>query len=87
MQGREEGRDPGAAARATAKEQAFADFTRKDFVCADAHKDVELVKNIYSALVQAGTTSSFNAGLRQASMDHARWAGRKIRMPLNRLIR
>lgn len=53
MQGREEGRDPGAAARATAKEQAVAEFQRADFVCADAHKDVELVKNIYSALVEA----------------------------------
>ena len=53
MQGREEGRDPGAAARATATQQAVAEFKRADFVCADAHKDVELVKNIYSALVEA----------------------------------
>jgi len=53
MQGREEGRDPGATARATAKQQAVADFRRTDFVCEDAHKDVELVKNIYSALVDA----------------------------------
>lgn len=53
MQGREEGRDPGAAARASAKEQAVAEFKRKDFVCEDAHKDVDLVKNIYSALVEA----------------------------------
>jgi hypothetical protein len=53
MQGREEGRDAGAAARATAKEQAVAEFSRKDFVCEDAHKDVDLVKNIYSALVEA----------------------------------
>ena len=53
MQGREEGRDPGAAARASAKEQAVAEFTRKDFVCEDAHKDVDLVKDIYGALVEA----------------------------------
>ncbi|MEP6570957.1 MAG: MXAN_5187 C-terminal domain-containing protein [Acidobacteriota bacterium] len=53
MQGREEGRDRGAAARANAKEQAVAEFTRKNFVCADAHKDVDLVKNLYSALVEA----------------------------------
>ena len=53
MQGREEGRDPGASARATAKQQAVAEFKRTDFVCEDAHKDVELVKNIYSALVDA----------------------------------
>lgn len=53
MQGREEGRDPGATARANAKEQAVAEFKRTSFTCADAHKDVELVKNLYSALVEA----------------------------------
>lgn len=53
MQGREEGRDAGATARASAKEQAVADFKRADFICDDAHKDVELVKNLYSALVEA----------------------------------
>lgn len=53
MQGREEGRDAGAAARASAKEHFVAEFKRTDFVCEDAHKDVELVKNIYRALVDA----------------------------------
>ena len=53
MKGREEGRDPGATARASAKQQAAAEFKRTEFVCTDAHKDVELVKNIYSALVEA----------------------------------
>lgn len=53
MQGREEGRDAKANARANAKEQAVADFRRTEFVCKDAHKDVELVKNIYTALVEA----------------------------------
>jgi hypothetical protein len=53
MQGREEGRDAGANARATAKQQAVARFKRTDFVCEDAHKDVELVKSLYSALVEA----------------------------------
>jgi len=53
MQGREEGRDPVAAARAQAKQQAVAGFQRTNFVCDDAHKDVELVKNLYSALVEA----------------------------------
>src|SRR6185295_5776975 len=53
MQGREEGRDLRATARATAKEQAVADFRRAEVVCTDAHKDVEQVKNIYSALVEA----------------------------------
>jgi hypothetical protein len=53
MKGREEGRDPGATARANAKEQAVAQFQRAEFVCNDAHKDVELVKDLYSALVEA----------------------------------
>jgi hypothetical protein len=53
LQGREEGRDAGATARANAKEQAVAEFQRADFTCDDAHKDVELVKNLYSALVEA----------------------------------
>lgn len=53
MQGREEGRDPVATARASAKEQAVAEFKQANFVCDDAHKDVELVKNLYSALVEA----------------------------------
>jgi hypothetical protein len=53
MQGREEGRTPMAAARANAKEQAVADFKKTSFVCEDPHKDVELVKNVYSALMDA----------------------------------
>ncbi len=53
MQGREEGRDAVMTARLTAKEQAVADFKKANFVCEDAHRDVELVKNIYSALVEA----------------------------------
>jgi hypothetical protein len=53
MRGREEGRDPAASARASAKEQAVAQFKRADFICDDAHKDVQLVKNLYSALVEA----------------------------------
>ena len=53
MQGREEGRDSGSAARATAKEEAVAAFKKTNFVCDDAHKDVELVKNIYSTLLEA----------------------------------
>jgi hypothetical protein len=53
MQGREEGRDAGAIARASAKQEAVAGFKKKSFVCDDAHKDVELVKNLYSALVEA----------------------------------
>ncbi len=53
MQGREEGRNPMATAKASAKEQAVADFKKTSFVCEDAHKDVELVKNVYSALMDA----------------------------------
>jgi len=53
MQGREEGRSPIATARASAKEQAVADFKKTSFVCEDAHKDVELVKNVYQALMDA----------------------------------
>ena len=53
MQGREEGRDPMATARVSAKEQAVADFKQANFVCDDAHKDVELVKDLYSALMEA----------------------------------
>ena len=53
MQGREEGRSPMVTARASAKEQAVADFKKTSFVCEDAHKDVELVKNVYQALMDA----------------------------------
>ena len=53
MQGREEGRDAVATARVSAKEQAVADFKSANFVCDNAHKDVELVKNLYSALMEA----------------------------------
>jgi hypothetical protein len=53
MQGREEGRDPIVAAKVSAKEQAVADFKKTNFICKDPHKDVELVKNLYSALIEA----------------------------------
>lgn len=53
MQGREEGRDPASAARASAKQQAAASFNRATFVCADATRDVEMVKQIYNSLVEA----------------------------------
>ena len=53
LQGREEGRDPVAAARVQAKQKAVESFKKTSFVCNDAHKDVELVKNLYSALVEA----------------------------------
>jgi hypothetical protein len=53
MQGREEGRDAGTAARAQAKQEAVEGFKRTNFICDDAHKDVELVKNLYSTLLEA----------------------------------
>ena len=55
MQGREEGRDPASAARATAKQEAVEGFTRTTLVCADANEDVETVKHLYNALVEAKT--------------------------------
>ena len=55
MQGREEGRDPASAARATAKQEAVEGFTRTTVVCSDATKDVETVKHLYNALVEAKT--------------------------------
>ena len=53
MQGREEGRDPMATARANAKQEAVDHFQRASFVCTDAHKDVQLVKDVYHALIEA----------------------------------
>jgi hypothetical protein len=53
MQGREEGRDPAAAARATAKQVAVENFSKTTFVCEDAGRDVETVKKIYGAVVEA----------------------------------
>jgi hypothetical protein len=53
MQGREEGRDAGAAARAIARASAVSSLERTSFVCADGHKDVKTVKDLYNALVEA----------------------------------
>ena len=52
MQGREEGRDPVAAARAQVRMED-GPFDRSTFVCADAHKDVSTVKNLYDSLLEA----------------------------------
>jgi hypothetical protein len=51
MQGREEGRDPISAARASVKKQPAA--KEVSFVCLDAHREVELVKNLYTSLLDA----------------------------------
>ena len=53
LQGREEGRDAGAAARASARANAVSSLERTSFVCADGHKDVKTVKDLYEALVEA----------------------------------
>jgi hypothetical protein len=53
MQGREEGRDAGAAARATARASAAGTVERTTFLCADGHKDLKTVKELFNALVEA----------------------------------
>lgn len=55
MQGREEGKDPVSAARATAKREAVESFSKTTLVCQDATREVETVKNLYDALVDAKT--------------------------------
>jgi hypothetical protein len=54
IQAREEGRDAGAAARAAAHEDAQRlPEHQATFTCDDAHRDVQTVKEIYEALVEA----------------------------------
>ena len=53
MQGREEGRDLASAARASAKREAVESFSKTTLVCEDASREVEIVKNLYDALVDA----------------------------------
>jgi hypothetical protein len=58
MQGREEGRDAATAARAAAAMRNAADLpsqaqAQSTFICADAHRDVQTVKEIYDALIEA----------------------------------
>ena len=55
MQGREEGRDPSGAPRVPKRAAAKQAPQRSNFICADAHKDVETVRNLYDALVEAKT--------------------------------
>jgi hypothetical protein len=52
LQGREEGRDVGAAARASSRESA-GPFTRSEFSCTDVRHDVRTVKGVYDALIEA----------------------------------
>jgi hypothetical protein len=54
MQGREEGRDAVSAHRASVKSVAGAPKVEPaSFVCADAHREVELVRNLFNSLVEA----------------------------------
>ena len=54
MLGREEGRDPVSAARAQVKTQANATPVESvSFVCLDAHREIEVVKNLYTSLLEA----------------------------------
>ena len=53
MQGREEGRDAVSVHRASAKEVSTPRPPPVSFVCADAHRDVEVVKNLFDSLVEA----------------------------------
>lgn len=53
MQGREEGRDPVSAARASVKKEQPASIPSVSIVCMDAHKEVGLVKDLYNSLLEA----------------------------------
>ena len=55
MQGREEGKDMISAARATAKREAVENFSKTTLVCRDPNREVEIVKNLYEALLDAKT--------------------------------
>jgi hypothetical protein len=53
MKGREEGRDPMSSARANARLLVSDEVSQETFTCADAHKDVGTVKDLYRALIEA----------------------------------
>jgi hypothetical protein len=54
MQGREEGRDPASTARANVKrELSSTPVEAASFVCHDAHREIEVVKNLYTLLLEA----------------------------------
>ena len=52
LQGREEGRDISAAARASSR-RVGQPFTRSEFSCADVRQDVRTIKGVYDALIEA----------------------------------
>ena len=53
MQGREEGRDPASAARANARKETKVEIDPVSISCRDPHKEIEVVKNLYSSLIEA----------------------------------
>ena len=54
MQGREEGRDAVSAHRASVHQEGIAlKVEPVSFVCADAHREVEVVKHLFDSLVEA----------------------------------
>ena len=53
MQGREEGRDPASAARASAKKETEIAIEPVSISCRDPHKEIEIVKSLYSSLLEA----------------------------------
>jgi len=54
MQGREEGRDAVSAARANVKRDTNSrDIEAVSFVCLDAHRELDVVKNLYTSLLEA----------------------------------
>ncbi len=52
MQGREEGRDPVSAARASVKKETVTEIPPVSFVCLDAHKEVGVVRDLYDTLLE-----------------------------------
>ena len=53
MQGREEGRDPASAARASGKKETEVEIKPVSISCRDPHKEIEVVKSLYSSLIEA----------------------------------
>jgi hypothetical protein len=53
MQGREEGRDPASAARASGKKETEVEIQPVSIICKDPHKEIEVVKSLYSSFIEA----------------------------------
>lgn len=53
MQGREEGRDAASAARAQVKKETEVAVAPVSISCKDPHKEIEVVKSLYSSLIEA----------------------------------